>query len=465
MAVQVIGSTYLAETSANNELKVALASDSASAGFALLAAEKGKTPTGRVVRSVGVDNDRRLRVQQETPFIQDYPLSTTINTRKWANILTTQTLTLANGRYTLNSSGITTVTTGSMLKSYKFVPFLQNSTTYCEMYVMWNQSPVANWVAEWGFSDQGSATTATFTSGIFFRLTNGAFKGVAVYNAVEYSVDLGTVPTFGVSYDSMIEVTPEYIFFWIDGVVVGTLQIQNTLFAQTIANALPVFARTYNAGTAPSVAIKLEVGNIMASVGGQNLNRLWPTVMAANGDSCVQAPSGSTVGQTANYSNSAAPSSASLSNTAAGYNTLGGQFQFAATAGAETDYLLFSYTCPVGKTLVIRGVWIDSVNTGAAVATTATLLQWAVAVGNTADNLTTSDAATAKSPARVGLGFQSFPVGAAIGVQANMIDKNFDAPLVINSNERFQILLKMPVGTATASQIIRGIVGVNGYFE
>lgn len=467
MAVQITGTGNLAETTANNELKVALAQDQANAGFSLLAAEKGKTPTGRLVRSVGVDNDRRLRVQQETPVLFDPPTgaATTINTRKWRSIVTTQTLTLANGRYTLNSSGITTVTTGSMLKSCRHIPFYQNSTTYCEMYVMWSLSPVANWVAEWGLSDQGSATTATFTDGVFFRLTNGSFRGVAVYNGAEYSIDLGIPPDHATSYDCVVEVTPEYIFYWVDGVILGTLQVQATLFAQTQMSALPVFARTYNAGTAPSVAIKLEVGNIMASVGGQNVNKLWSAVASGNGDMAVQTPSGTTVGQTANYANSAAPASATLSNTAAGYATLGGQFQFAAPASAETDFLLFSYPVPTGKTLVVRGIWIDTVNTGAAVGTTPTILQWAVGVGNTADSLATADAVTTKSPARVGLGIQSFIVGAAIGAQAPIIDKNFDAPLTVNSGERFQTLVKVPVGTATASQIIRGIVGVNGIFE
>lgn len=467
MAIQITGTAHLAETTAKNELKVALAQDQADAGFAILAAEKGKTPTGRLVRSIGVDNDRRLRVQQETPVLFEPPTgsATAINTRKWATILTTQTITLANGRYTLNSSGITTVTTGTLMKSYRHIPFYQNSTTYCEMYVMWTLSPVANWVAEWGLSDQASATAATFTNGIFFRLTNGSFKGVAVYNGVEYSVDLGVPPAEATSYDCVVEVTPEYIFYWVDGVILGTLQVQAALFAQTQMNALPVFARTYNAGSAPSVAIKLEVGNIMASVGGQNVNKLWSTVASGNGDMSVQAPSGTAVGQTANYANSAAPASATLSNTAAGYATLGGQFQFAAVAGSETDYLLFSYIVPVGKTLVVRGIWIDTVNMGAAVATSATLLQWAVGVGNTAANLTTADAAATKSAARVALGMQTFPIAAAIGAQAAMIDKNFDAPLTVNSGEYFQIMVKMPLGTATGSQIIRGIVGVNGIVE
>ena len=66
---------------------------------------------------------------------------------------------------------------------------------------------------------------------------------------------------------------------------------------------------------------------------------------------------------------------------------------------------------------------------------------------------------------RIALGNQVFPIAAAIGAQATRIDVNLDAPVVVNSGEFVHVILKMPLGTATASQIIRGVVGFNGYFE
>lgn len=53
--------------------------------------------------------------------------------------------------------------------------------------------------------------------------------------------------------------------------------------------------------------------------------------------------------QLENHTNSTAPTSATLSNTAAGYTTLGGRFQFAAVAGAATDYALFGFQVPAGS--------------------------------------------------------------------------------------------------------------------
>jgi len=95
---------------------------------------------------------------------------------------------------------------------------------------------------------------------------------------------------------------------------------------------------------------------------------------------------------------------------------------------------------------------------GAAVATTPTLLQWFLGVDGTAVTL-------ASNNFRKSIGAQNLPVGAAVGAQANTLDCRFSSPFVTNSGRFFHIGLKMPVGTATASQIVRGVASVEGYFE
>lgn len=449
----------------DHEALVATTQDSAKAGFAAMVSEKGVYPNGdRLMRELEVSEDFRLRSEGDNIWLADYPTGTAVNTRKFATVLTTQTLTVGGARYELNSSGITTVSTGSMLRSYKYIPFYKANATYVEFALNWTLAPVANWFAEWGLGVPSSAIAAP-TDGVFFRITAGQFRGVCVNNSVETYVDLGEIPAEAMVHDFVIEATMGAVHFWHESNLLGSIEVPATQFGPTAQNALPVFVRTYNAAIAPPVAIKLQVSAIGASNGGADLNRLWPTVQSAMGNSCMQAPTGSTVGQTANYANSAAPASATLSNTAAGYTTLGGQFQFAAVAGAETDYALFGYQVPTGQTLILRGIWIDTMNTGAAVATSATWLQWALGAGSTAVSLATADAAATKSPARIALGNQVFPIAAAIGAQATRIDVNLDAPVVVNSGEFVHVILKMPLGTATASQIIRGVVGFNGYFE
>jgi hypothetical protein len=118
-------------------------------------------------------------------------------------------------------------------------------------------------------------------------------------------------------------------------------------------------------------------------------------------------------------------------------------------------------------------VRISSVNLGAAVATTASILQWSLAFGATGGTIpslaqaeTASFAtATAKAHRRLPLGIQSYVVGAAIGAQAPEISVNFESPIVINPGQWVCTAAKFLVGTATASQVIWSTVMLNGYYE
>jgi hypothetical protein len=161
--------------------------------------------------------------------------------------------------------------------------------------------------------------------------------------------------------------------------------------------------------------------------------------------------------QLAQFGNSVQPASATLSNTAASYATLGGKFQFAAPAGAVTDFALFGFNVPDPATLVVTSIDIESWNTGAAVATTATLLEWFVVENQAAVTLATATG-------RVGIGAQSFPVGAAIGALGQRLSKQYQGGLVTGPGRFFVIGLRIPIGTATGSQIISGQVNIEGYF-
>ena len=57
------------------------------------------------------------------------------------------------------------------------------------------------------------------------------------------------------------------------------------------------------------------------------------------------------------------------------------------------------------------------------------------------------------------------PVGPPIGGAITPIDVNLDAPLYVAAGTFAHVILRIPVATATASQIIRGLVMINGYFE
>lgn len=165
--------------------------------------------------------------------------------------------------------------------------------------------------------------------------------------------------------------------------------------------------------------------------------------------------------QTSNGANSAAPASATLSNTTAGYTTLGGKFQFAAVAGAETDYALFGFQVPAGFRLFIAGVNIGPIrNTVAAVATTASVFEWALGLKSTAVSLATA------SLRRIQLGMQQFAIAAAIdALTANDVRRAFDPPLVAEPGEFVHLILKCSQGTATATEVFRGQADIHGFFE
>lgn len=467
MAIPIRGNSgVIAEVNVDREILVAPTQDSSKSGFAALVSEKGVYPNEtRLMKELECSEDYRLRTENDSLWLYDYPLGTVVNTKKWKTLLSaSQTITIAGARYELNSSGLTTVNSGSMLQSWRVIPFYKANTTYLEFNVNWTLAPVANWFAEWGASNAATAIAAA-TDGVFFQITAGTFRGVCRNSSIETAVDLGAVPAAGVVQDFVIEITQGVVHFWHNSKLLGSVAVPNAQFGATASPTLPVFVRTYTAAVAPASAIKLQCSAIQASSGGADLNRLWPTQQCGMGNSSIQAPSGSTVAQTANHANSTAPVAATLSNTAAGYTTLGGQFSFAAVAGAETDYALFAYQVPAGQTLVLRGIWIDTVNTGAVVATSATWLQWTLGVGSNLVTLANTDGPAAKAPARITLGNQVFPIAAAIGAQAVRIDVNFDAPLVVNPGEFVHVAVRLPLSTATASQVLRGSVGVNGYFE
>lgn len=319
------------------------------------------------------------------------------------------------------------------------------------------------------------------TDGVFFRINaSGVPQGVANFGGSETVVTLQDTPghtwapAANTMYHWLIVAHNDVTEFWVDDVLMGVVNTPATVGSPCASMSLPLLMRLYNSGTV-TTAQRLEVGSCSVTLGDQNAIRLWPTTMGVMGLSSINAPDGQTAGQTANYANSAAPASATLSNTAAGYGPtlLGGQWQFAAPAGAETDYVLFAYLNPAGtnaipgKNLIIRGVRIETYNMGAAVATTPTLLQWGLAAGQTAITMATADSATAGTRAgrRVALGVQSLPVGAAVGAAATPVDVNLDAPIVVEPGTYLHVLVKVPVGTATASQIIRGTCFINGYFE
>lgn len=325
-----------------------------------------------------------------------------------------------------------------------------------------------NTCAEFGFGIPAT-TTAIIPNSAHWRYTSsGQVLPVLTYASGEITgVDISASLNSANYYTWDIIVDDDSVLFVCQDVTTGhsiseqTLHIGSAARSTWQATHLPIFERVYNSGTAAQAPTVLFSDIYVASLDIHHA-AAWNHQLVGATQGGAEVYPGAFVAanaQTAQYANSAAASNATLGNTAASYTTLGGNWQFAAVAGAETDFPLFGFTVPAPFTLYVTGIRISSFNFGAAVATTPSLLQWAVANNSSAVSLATAGLT------RTTVGVQSFAVGAAVGAAASDIDMAFETPLRTDGGRIFHVILRMPVGTNTASQVLRGMVAVRGYFE
>jgi hypothetical protein len=410
-----------------------------------------------------------------TTLFQDLVDGATVNTQMWTQSLATMTAVQAARNMVLNSGNSVAATVNAIHTSVR--TFVKNRGAALRFSARVRFLAQTNGILECGFGAP-TTTTAAIANGAFVRVksTGAAVVGIAYNNTETLSADLVNVGTGAGQlnpnhyYDVSVIAFDDSVRFIVrrsDGTLSGgiaeaalidyRLPFDVATIAEWQALAVPVFFRIYHGATPPGTADQLIYSGVQVlAYDAAQFSKPWPDVLAGSGRGGVIHPA--TGVQLANYANSAAPTSGTLSNTAAAYTTKGGQYQFAAVAGAETDYALFAFTIPTGRTFHVTGVRIgETTVTGAAVATTPTLLQWGIA---------RSAAVTlATNTFREALGSQSLPVGHAVGAVVPGFAWTPRTPFVVDSAQVLHIVLKMPVGTATASSVIRGTVVIDGYFE
>jgi hypothetical protein len=471
-----------ANVDANFNINVVTPQAEEQAGFAQMSSEvdAGDVMGARTVRAVEVSHDYRVRVGSDQPLFNLSFEGTIIAQAHLQQPTATLTIAQSSGFLILNSGAATTANNAAIVRTYRCFPLLGSYPTYCDLWLREANPTATNAVSEWGFGYV--ATNAAPTDGIFFRrLSGGQLQAVINFAGTELTSNITTtnVPSRdgAGSYDAnetnhfLISNHNDDVEFWINDTMVARISTPSVQGGPASSQQQPVFARVYNGATAASAGRSVQLGFVQVAGGDVVTNKPWAHQMVGSGGGGYQNQPGVASGQTASYANNAAPASATLSNTAAGYTTLGGQWQAAAVVGAETDYALFGYQVPVGtnalpgKTLYITDVRIgETAVTGAAVATS-TLFQWALGVGSTAVGLNTTDAAATVGPRRVTLGTQALAAAAAIGAISSGFQMNFSTPLAAPPGTFVHVILKIPSGAATASLVFRGTVMVNGYFE
>lgn len=435
--------------------------------------DPGTISGARYVASPEIDDDYRIRAALDTVLDVETFNYTAQNTGKHTFVNTTLTAGWTTAGLTTNSGAVTTTTTGLTIGTYAEFPMIGGNHLYAEFECSLNAAVTTNFAIDFGLFRRGASTPYAPTDGVYFRVSPSGWQGVINYNGVETTTSV--FPTSSTDstpwahvinkkYQFIISIVERGVEFWIDNVLYGSINTPTGQGQPFLSATLPISIRHGHTGTT-GVAIQLTMNDYCLHFGGSSFARqLGELGNAALGS--YQGLSGGTMGSLATYANSTNPTAAAPSNTALTANLpggLGGQGAVTAAAAAATDGIWGSYQVPAGtvsiqgKRLKVIGVVIDAVNNGAAVATTATTVQFSLGFGNTAVSLATAEAATTKASRRVPLGFMTWAVGAAIGAQPQFgplkVDLK-DSPVYVNPGEFIQLVGKFLVGTATASQVI-----------
>ena len=429
--------------------------------------DAGTVTGARYVLSPETDDDYRLRIAQDVELDDETFDYTAQNTGKHNNQSTTMTFAYGTGGLATNGSSITTTTTGVSLQTYAMFPLLSSGTNlYAQIECSFSAQPVANTIIDYGMFLRPTSNPYAPTDGAYFRLNSSGLFGVINHNGTETTTSVFAFTyTNSVVYKFTIVVSNNATEFWINDVLYGEIETPASQAQPFMSAAIPFAIRHVITGGAAGGVLQFTLRGYGISLGGLNVPRqLGELGNAVYGS--YQGLSGGTMGSLATYANSTNPTAAAPSNTALTANLpagLGGQGSVTAAAAAATDGIWGSYQIPAGtvsipgKRLKLTGLVLDAVNLGAAVATTATTVQFSLAFGGTAVSLATAEAATAKAPRRISLGIMTWPVAAAIGAQPQFgpIKMDFrDSPIYVNPGEFIQLVGKFLAGTATASQVI-----------
>jgi hypothetical protein len=408
--------------------------------------------------------------QQETPNrlirLLEQCEGATLNSQRWTTTATTMTVTQSATQITLNASNITTINTGVLLSSRATFSRITRAPLTCRIRCRF--TTVANAVAEWGIGQMAtlSGVTAILDNGAHWRRTStGAVVPVMVNAGTEITgSDVSASLNVADYYDYIVAIEDDRVTWEVrrsdTGVVISRqiLRVPLTgtkLFAVTHLNA---WLRVRNTGVAPASAGNLFVSEVEVDqldiLHGLRLD----DQLSGAAQAILYSPTAFT--QSAAFANSAAPASAVLSNTAAGYATLGGLWQFAAVATAATDFCLFGFAVPAPYRLKLTGVTITCYNTGAAnAATPATTMLWGLGVNGASANLATG------AHIRRALGTTSIPISAAIGAEGSALHIDFETPIYCEPGTTLAVIMRVVAGAATASQIIAGTCNFAGAFE
>lgn len=489
-------SSGLANVSATYELQVVTPQTEENAGFVQISSEvdSGTVLGTRTVLPLEISDDYRVRVGVDQTLFNMSFEGTIVPTGHFQQVVATATVTQASGFMTVNGGSSTTSGQGVYIRTYRHFPSFGTYPTYVDMWIRETGATSVNVVSEWGLLYLTAVATATPLDGVFFRrLSGGGLRAVINFGGTEteYTIDTTNVPPRdGVGTFDPTEVNHyliayhnDVIRFWINDVMVASIDCPGNQQGFTASSNIPVGFRVINTGTVTPTARQLQVGFINVGIGDQATSKPWSHAMAGAGQGAYQAQVGSTVGPTVprsatgsvGWPNSATARAAGTwtATSAPAISALGGIWLTPAISSltSDADYPVFAYQVPAGtatlpgKTLYITSIRVGEGYASAAAATNAIQLTYIVTVGGTASATNTADATTTVAPRALVVGSHGFLSTAAIGTVSPGFEVKFDSPLVVPAGTFFTFVCR-PFGTvASNTLVVSSSLMVNGYFE
>lgn len=425
---------------------------------------------GKIIRSARVGEYGTQRTTSESMLFHDAFEGAVVNTM-WTQSVTTQTIAQATGVLTLNNSNITTVNTDAIVTCTRQFPKYPRQP----LYGRWRARITANVGANHSLVEMGfgapAGVTAIINNGAFFRWTAaGTLVAVVSYNGTETVsgtlVAQGAISTANYYYYDIV-IDDDFARFIVSDAA-GT-PIVDTQLSIALASAftmavshIPSFARTYVDATGGGTAVQLLLAAHTVQMLDAAVNVPWTDQLAGVGRQAMINPA--TYAQTTQLAAGAAPAAFTPSNSAGGNAFLGGEALANATAASENLLSVFAFVVPSPYTLFVRGIFVAiPINTVAAIATTATYMQWFLIANCASGNISTGGGQRMEIPNAAFTG----AVGLAAGLALSGVNAYFPmgVPVRCDPGTTLHIGYKMITGTATATEVYRCNVSVDGYYQ
>lgn len=457
---------------ANGNIKVTGPLDKTHAGYAVATTRLHDGATGysqTIDRPMEVSINKRLRVGVDNLWFQDRFSYAAQWSAVWKSTLTTFSATHVGGFLILNGGNVVTAAAVANYETYKEFPCFNGAGLAFEAIISFTQPPQTGNMAEIGMFR--AATTAAPLDGVLFRITAaGAFLGIVNFNGSELQTDLGTPPTDNIEHTYGIRMEQEQCMFLLDGVVRGVVNTPVGSAGPTMNMYVPVHFRLYNQ-VAPSLAVQMKIGECRVFLRDIPDARDFEQTMVGMGGMGCQGHAGITQGSTALFTNNLAAGAgvAATNTTAALGSGLGGQFALLPTLTVGTDGVISSYQNPAGtaqipgESLVITGIWVDAAVT-TLLAGGPCIFAMSLAIGATNVSLATTEAAAAKAPRRIPLGYLNFPAAAAVGSTSTKIYVPFASKITAFPGEFVQVVAKN-LGVVTTAGVVTFQIGFDSHWE